>query len=158
MARAEIEVVVAPVLHEYVVPPDAVSVKEFPLQTEISVPALIADEELTNTATESLFEQPTALVPVTVYVEVEVATAEIDVVVSPVLHKYVVPPDAVSVKEIPLQREISAPALTTGVGFTNTLAVSLLIQPFALAPVTVYVVAEVGEIVIAVVVAFVFHE
>jgi hypothetical protein len=57
---------------------------------------------------------------------------------------YVAAPVAVSVVALPLQIATGAPALTTGIGFTETVMVVLLVQPAAFVPVTVYIVVADG--------------
>ena len=86
--------VAAPVLHTYVVPPEAVSVAEAPLQM---IPSLLATPEVSVTAmagvgsgftvmvVEAVAEQPAALVTVTVYVVVVVGETVIAAVDMPVL-------------------------------------------------------------------------
>jgi hypothetical protein len=60
-------------------------------------------------------------------------------------HAYVPPPVAFSVVFDPVQMETSGPAFATGVEFTVTVTVAVFVQPFALVPVTVYVVVAVGD-------------
>ena len=68
--------------------------------------------------------QPSALVTVTVYVVVEFGETVIAAVVSPVLHKYVPPPDAVSVAlDCPWHMEEAEPEmLHEGTALTVTVA------------------------------------
>ena len=77
-------------------------------------------------------------------------------VVSPVGHRYVPPPEAEIVTMLPIQ-PLAPMAVALGSGFTVTVAVADLVQPFALVTVTVYVVVDEGLTVIAAVVAPVFH-
>ena len=88
----------------------------------------------------------------------EVGATRITVAFTPVLQEYDCAPLPESVVEFPMQTETSAPALTTGSAFTKTVAVSILVQLFALVPITVYVDAEVGATTIDVDEAPVLHE
>lgn len=60
------EAVVEPVVHEYVPPPDAVSVSGFPLQTEEAPPIFAAGGDVVFTETVAFFVQLLAFVTVTV--------------------------------------------------------------------------------------------
>ena len=88
--------VVAPVLQEYEVPPEAVNIAEAPVQM---IPSLLAVPELSDTETdgvgsgftvitcEIMAEQPFSLVTVTVYVVVVVGDTVMTAVVAPVLQE-----------------------------------------------------------------------
>jgi divalent metal cation (Fe/Co/Zn/Cd) transporter len=59
---------------------------------------------------------------------------------------YDVAPLAVSAVLLPTQTEVfDAVVVTVGVGFTVTVNTEVFVQPFAAVPVTVYVVAVVGD-------------
>ena len=88
-------------------PPDAVNVVESPSQMATSAPAFAVGNGLTVTVTESLSVQP-LVVTVTEYTVVELGLTLILAVVAPVLHKYVSPPEAVSVVESPSHKVTSA--------------------------------------------------
>ena len=59
-------------------------------------------------------------------------------------HVYVVAPVAVSGVELPLHIATPGPALIVGVLFTDTVISAVVLQPYPLLPVTVYVVVAVG--------------
>jgi len=62
----------------------------------------------------------------------------IEAVVAALLHRNDTPPDAVSVDEPPTQtEELEGVMLHTGAGFTTTVVVHELVQPFASVTVTV---------------------
>lgn len=64
----------------------------------------------------------------------------------PGTHEYVVPPVALNTLEPPKQIALGdADATTLGTLFTVTPMVEVLVQPFALVAVTVYIVVAVGE-------------
>ena len=75
-------------------------------------------------------------VPVTVYEVVVVGETEIGFVVSPVLHEYVEPPDAVNVAEAP-EQIVGELTVMVGFGPMVTVAIVVLEQPWASVPVTV---------------------
>ena len=78
--------------------------------------------------------------------------------VAVVLHRYEVPPDAVSVAFCPLQMLwVDGVTSAVGVEFTVTLPEAVAVQLAALVTVTVYVVFAEGDIVIAAVVAELFQ-
>ena len=87
---------VDPLDHKYVAPPDTERFVDFPRQTVDEVTEIIGFG-LTVTVEVAVEEHPIASVPVTVYVEVELGVTDILVDVDPFDHKYVEPPDAVSV-------------------------------------------------------------
>jgi hypothetical protein len=105
-------------------------------------PPLITGIGLTETVTVAVLLQPAALVPVTVYVIVDVGLA---VTLAPVVadnpvdgdQLYVEPPVAVKPVEKPLQIATLEPPLITGIGLIVTVTVAVLLQPAALVPVTV---------------------
>lgn len=79
-------------------------------------------------------------------------------VVAVVLHRYAVPPLAVSVVLCPLQIATEAgDTEAIGTAFTLTVPLAVALQLAALVTVTVYVMIEVGLTVIAAVVAVVLH-
>ena len=88
---------------------------------------------------------------------VALGVKEMEVVVSPLLHTYVVPPDAVSVVASPMQSKVF-PEITGAVAwFTVTVAEAVSAQtPFD--AITEYVVFVLGETVMTDVVAVVFQE
>jgi hypothetical protein len=96
----------------------------------------------TITVFVAVFEQPLALVPVTVYVTVVVGDA---LTVAPVVaespvfgaHVYVTPPVAVNEVELPEHIVTPAPAEIVGNAFTDTILVAVLEQPLASVPVMV---------------------
>jgi len=94
-------------------------------------------EELTKTACE-IAAEPQVLVVVTVYVPA--TKTFIAAEVAPVFHKYVVPPDAVSVIESPGQIVVLPPAVIVGEGRGLLVIVTeLLSLPHELLAVTEYV-------------------
>jgi hypothetical protein len=102
-------------------------------------------------------EQP-PLNPVTVNVVLADGLTAIVAVVSPVLHKKLAAPLAVSVTDEPEQMETEdGVQVTTGAVFTVTVAEALAEHPFALVPVTVKVVVADGLTVMLADVAPVFH-
>jgi hypothetical protein len=70
------------------------------------------------TSTEAVSAQPLPFVPMTVYVPAVETVME--AVVSPVFHKYVAAPVAVSVTEPPRQVEVGPEIFTSGLGLTVT--------------------------------------
>ena len=127
----EIVAVVAPVLHKYDEPPDAVSVVATPEQI---FPFVTDGVGLAITVTVPLaIAVHVAMVTVTVYVAA--VPVEIEMPVAPVLHRYVPPPVTVSVAVPPAQ---IVGLLTVGVGsaVTVTLALLVAVQPSALVTVT----------------------
>jgi hypothetical protein len=117
-----IEAVVAPVLQRNDVPPEAVSVFEPPKQMD-KVPQVMlhCGNGLTVTVVAHELVHPNALVTVTVYVVLVVGLTVIEAVVSPVLHKKELPPDAVIVVELPTQTAgLAGAMLHTGLEFTIT--------------------------------------
>ena len=115
--------------HKYVVPPDAVNVVDVPLHIVTSLPALATGNGFTVTIILSV-DDPHEFDTVTMYVIVVVGLAiglEIFVKFNPVVgdHKYVVPPDAINVVDVPLHIVTSLPALAMGNGFTVTITLSV---------------------------------
>jgi hypothetical protein len=82
-------------------------------------PALTAGKAFTATVTWAVFEQPLALVPVTVYVCV-FAGVKVTPFVTPLFQEYVVAPEPLKVTGEPAQMLCVAPALTAGKAFTVT--------------------------------------
>jgi hypothetical protein len=142
------------VFHEYVVPPAAVKVALCPLQI-VGELTVIVGREFTVTVATAVFEQP-EVVPVTVYVVVEVGETVNGFAVEPVFQEYVVPPAAVNVALCPLQI-VGELTVIVGREFTVTVATAVFEHP-EVVPVTVYVVVEVGETVNGFAVDPVFHE
>ena len=128
--------VLAPVLHWYEVPSDAVNTMPCPLHIAWSLPAFATGKGLTATVMLSLAEHEFAAVTVTLYVEVVGGVTLMEDVIPPVLHKKDVPPEAVSVADCPWHIEISAPALTIGKLLTLTSTSSVALHPTALVTVT----------------------
>jgi hypothetical protein len=94
---------------------------------------------------------PDPFVPTTVYVMVVAGLAFTDapvVALNPAagLHEYVAAPDALIVTEVPEQILFEGAGInvTVGEGLMDIVTLSILVQPFAFVPVTVYVVATVG--------------
>ena len=109
---------------------------------------------LTVTVALAVAVQPFALVTVTVKVVVEVGEPVMAAVVAPVDQLYDVPPLAVKVVGVPSQMVAEAGViLAVGVGLTVTVVLVVAVQPFASVTVTVKVVVELGEPVMAAVVA-----
>ena len=169
-----IAAVVAPVLQEYVPPPEAVSVAVAPTQM---MPSLFVVPDVSMTAIagtgsgftvmvdEAVPVQPFRLT-VTVYDVVEPGVTVIAAVVAPVFQEYVPPPDAVKVADAPAQMipssfvvpEVSVTTIAgTESGTTVMVEDVVAVQPFRLT-VTVYAVVEAGVTVIAAVVAPVLQE
>ena len=147
-----IAAVIAPVLHEYEVPPVAVRVAVAPAHI-VGLFTVGVGSAFTVTVPEAVSVHPAALVAVTVYVPaVEVV---IEVVVALVLHTYEVPPVAVSVAVAP-EHMVALFTVGEGSAFTVTVPVAVAVHPAALVAVTVYVPAV--EVVIEVVTAPVLHE
>ena len=111
-----------PSLHEYVypVPALALNVVDVPAQMVVALAVIVAVGAFTTfTVTASVFTQPFASVPVTVYVVVldgVAVTIAVFVTFKPVdgLHEYVDAPLAVNVVLDPAQIVASNPAFTTG--------------------------------------------
>jgi hypothetical protein len=82
--------------HVYVLAPVAVNVTCDPIHTDWSTPAFTVGAALTVTATWSVFVQPAADVPMTVYVAVADG-AKATPLVAAGDHEYVAAPDAVNV-------------------------------------------------------------
>src|SRR4051812_44373809 len=84
---------------------------------------------------DALFAQPLPSVPLTVYVPLSVTVML--AVVSPVLHRYEVPPLAVRVAEPPSQKELGPLIEISGSGFLVTLFDAVFEQVLPSVPVTV---------------------
>ncbi len=109
------------------------------------------------TACDVVPVHPLLLVTVTVYVPAEVGLMVC--VIAPVLHKYEVKPEvAVSVAADPLQGLNEPDIEGVGRGFTVTVALVLPVHPLLSVTVTVYEVVVLGVMVMAAVVAPVFHK
>ena len=93
---------------------------------------------------------PAALVTVTLYVPAAVRLL-IAAVVAPVDHKYVPPPVAVKVAELPTQIVLLPVISQLGGGLTVNILLQELVHPAALVTVTLYVPAAVRLLIVAVV-------
>ena len=89
---------------------------------------------------------------------VTAGVTDIAAVVALVLHRYVMPPDAVRVVEPPVQITFWPAIATDGNVFTVTVLLEDALQPFTSVAVTVYVVVVSGVTVMEAVVALVFHK
>jgi hypothetical protein len=123
-----------------------VRVVEAPEQTTPLL-AVGVGSALTVTVPLAVAEHPDALVAVTVYVVVDAGETVIDAVVAAVLHTNV-HPAAVAVKVALLPAQILI-LLTVGVGLAELVTVEFAdaVHPNELVPVTVYIPAELTEIV-----------
>jgi len=142
--------VLPPVLQLYVLPPLAVNTEVPPIHIDCGAAViLIVGEELTETVTVAVFEHPTPLDPVTVYVVVAVGVTVILAVLPPVLQLYVLAPLAVNTEVPPIHIDCGAAViLIVGEELTVTVTVAVFEHPTPLDPVTVYVVVAVGVTVI----------
>jgi len=104
----------------------------------------------TVTVTDFVPVQPSALVPVTVYVVVLVGDTVLELPVPRLFDQlYVLAPPAVNVDDEPEHIvDGDAEAVTVGVGLTVTVTDFVPVHPSALVPVTVYVVVVVGDTVL----------
>ena len=142
VGETTIEEVTAVVLHEYDMPPDAVSVALCPEQMAF-IPEILAVTELIFTVNVAAFTQLFALVTVTVYPVCAVGLTKTLSLDEEVFQTYVPPPVATSVSELPRQMVLFPEIATTGSGFTTTSTESNAVpQEFVTA--TVYVVVDVG--------------
>jgi len=115
-------------------PPVADKVVDEPAQMAVAPLPVIVGNGFTVTVAFAILAQPAALVPVTVYVFVDVGFA---VTLEPVVadkpgdgdQVYVTPPVAVNTVDDPLHMAIPLPALITGKGFTVTVTDAVLLQP-----------------------------
>jgi len=104
---------------------------------------------LTSTVTVAVFVQPAALVPVTVYIVVELGVTVILAPFVPLLQEYVLAPLALNVELPPIQIVLGeAFAETFGTEFTVIVIDAEFVHPSALVPVTEYVVVFDGVTVI----------
>ena len=126
--------------------PLAVNTEVAPLHIAAGLADAVTDGNgFTVTLTVAVPEHPAVLVPVTVYVVVELGVTVMLAVLPPVFQLYVFAPLAVSTDVAPLHiADGLAVAVTDGNGFTVTLIDVVLLQPLAKVPVTVYVVELVG--------------
>jgi hypothetical protein len=109
----------------------AVSVNDSPEQIALSASEeliVVTGNAFTVTSTSSVFTQPFASVPVTVYVLVTVGVNATPLLIE-LFQLYVLAPDPLKVMLLPLHIVWSAPALTEGNAFTVTVTVAE--QPFA---------------------------
>jgi len=134
-------VVVAPVFHEYVTAPPALSVALCPEQIDVEGETVTTGSGFTFTVAVAVLIQPFPSVPVTVYVVFppgETVTLEPDK--APGCHVYVTAPPAVNVVELPVHMvDVGGAAVTVGNGFTVTVTVAWLLHPPGSVPTTVYV-------------------
>ena len=126
----------------YVLAPLAVRVVLVPLQMLADAGVRVkVGKGFTVIVLVAVFEQPPALVPVTVYVVFAVGLTVMLVVVAPVFQLYETPPDAVSVAPEPLHIVAKGLALIVMVGnepeVTVTVTVFFCLQLPASVPVTV---------------------
>jgi hypothetical protein len=138
LGLTEILALVAPVFHEKLDAPEAVSVADAPAQiVELDALTERLGEAFTTTVTLEVAEQPLALVPVTEYVVVTLGLTEIDALVAPVLHTKLEAPLALSAVEFPSQIT-DGEALTEILGTALTFIVNeaLAEQPLLFVPVT----------------------
>lgn len=129
-----IVVEVCPVLQENEVPPEAVSVAELPWQIDVLPLALAVMPVVTVTVAIAVAEQVPAVTN-TVYDAVDEGETVMEEALPPVLHEYVVPPDAVITALSPGQ--ITA-GVTVGLtfGFTVTDVLAISVHPPAFVTVT----------------------
>ena len=128
-----IAAVIAPVLHEYEVPPVAVRVAVAPAHI-VTLFTVGEGSAFTVTVPAAVAVHPFELVAVTVYVPAEVV--EIEVVVAPVLHAYEVPPDTVRVAVAPAHI-VTLFTVGEGSALTVTVPAAVAVHPAALVAVTV---------------------
>jgi hypothetical protein len=133
-----------------VLPPEAVKHVDPPWQ--IVLRPVISHAGFVTTVNVLLQElvHPAALVTVTLYVPAAVKLL-IVAVVAPVDHKYVPPPVAVKLVELPAQIVLFPVMLQPGAGFTVSVLLQELVQPAPLVTVTLYVPAAVRLLIVAVV-------
>lgn len=124
-----IESVVAPVLHEYWVPPEAAKVALSPWQMLKSGPRSKLGNGFAVTAMVSDAVQLFAAVSVTLKVVSCAGLTVMEEVVAPVLHEKEPVPDAVMVRFEPAQVAVSFPSDKSGDGLTVTVAESVPEQP-----------------------------
>ena len=152
--------VLPPVFQLYVFAPLAVNTDVAPLHIvdELAV-AVTVGKEFTVTLTVAVPVHPAVLVPVTVYVVVELGvTVLLAPVPNPPDQLYVFAPLTVNTDVAPLHIAAGiADALTVGNRFTVTLTVAVPVHPAVLVPVTVYVVVELGVTVMLAVLPPVFQ-
>ena len=112
--------------------------------------ALTVGNGFTVTLTAAVPEHPAVLVPVTVYVVVELGVTVLLAPLPKVCDQlYVFAPLAVNTELAPLHIAAGlADAVTDGNGFTVTLTVAVPVHPAVVVPVTVYVVVLVGDTVL----------
>lgn len=119
--------VTAPVPHEYDAPPLAVSTAALPPQSPAGPPIAAFGAAFSVNVLLFVAVQPAAPVTVTVYVPADATLATAPV--APVLHKYDVPPLAVSGVGVPAQR-LDAPEMpAVGAAPLETVTVAVAVQP-----------------------------
>jgi len=131
----------------YVFAPLAVNTEVAPLHIAAGLAdALTVGNRFTVTLTAAVPEHPAVLVPVTVYVVVELGVTVLLAPLPKVCDQlYVFAPLAVNTELAPLHIAAGlADAVTDGNGFTVTLTVAVPVHPAVFVPVTVYVVVELG--------------
>ena len=131
--------VLPPVFQLYVFAPLAVNTELAPLHIADGLAvAVTVGNEFTVTLTAAVPVHPAVLVPVTVYVVVELGVTVMLAVLPPVFQLYVFAPLAVNTDVAPLHIAAGlAVAVTDGNGFTVTLTVAVPVHPAVLVPVTV---------------------
>jgi ribosomal protein L21E len=136
---------VIPPLQVYVDAPPPFNETDVPAQTDDAVAVEVTvGNRFTVIVVVAVFVQPAELVPVTVYVAVEVGI-KLTPFVTPPLQAYVVAPPPFNVSDVPAQTdEALGLAVTIGNRFTVIVFVAVFVQPAALVPVTVYVAVAVG--------------
>ena len=131
-------VLVVPSLKRYVLPPVAVRVALVPAQI-VALPSVAVTAGLMVTMPVATAEQPWAEVTVTEYglapLVVGLTTTTPVVLVVPSLKRYVLPPVAVSVAEVPLQI-VALPSVAVTAGLTVIVADATAEQPWAEVTVT----------------------
>ena len=135
----------------YVFAPLAVNTELSPLHIADGLAVAATDGNgFTVTLTVAVPVHPAVLVPVTVYVVVELGvTVLLAPLPNPPDQLYVFAPFAVNTDVAPLHIAAGlAVAATDGNGFTVTLTVAVPVHPAVLVPVTVYVVVPVGDTVL----------
>lgn len=127
--------VVAPVLHEYDAPPEAVSAVGKPPHSPLGPAMAAVGAVLSVSDLVFVAGQPAALVTVTAYVPA--AETLMTAVVSPVLHRYEAPPEAVSGALAPGQKLVAPAMLAVGLAPLPTDWLAVAVQPPASVAVTV---------------------
>jgi hypothetical protein len=151
--------VLPPVFQLYVFAPLTVNTDVSPLHIVDGLAVALTDGNgFTVTLTVAVPVHPSAVVPVTEYVVVELDVTVMLAVLLPVFQLYVFAPLAVNTELAPLHIAAGlADVVTDGNGFTVTLTVDVPVHPAVLVPVTEYVVVELGVTVMLAVLPPVFQ-